>query len=312
MQAESKTSSTTSKKIPHVKKVLLTHQLKQSKPDTYDNPSIDSKLNEIQEPNTVDFIPELFRRDKLVQELEKSLAVIDNHSSDLSRIETEKTAVEMERNSLLKEIEETIFEIQSHVLNAKELELEKKVIEEECNDLREQVDHLRKVLESSNGGDICDGEDSLRALYEKANSRNQALEKEVKKLRTQNEKFLEKAHHSDIEDVSTSAIERELELLHDENSNLQKLLQMAEESEDHMAQELAECKSNFAQLQMANEMLAKEKSKLKYEKEQLELECDDLESEVEQLRVANSKLQDAKNGNALHLVSFVCSCFLLT
>ena len=244
-------------------------------------------------------------KNKLVQELEKNLAVIDNHSVDLSRLEEEKTAVVMERNSLLREMEETILEIQSHVVNAKELELEKKVIEEECNDLREQVEHLRRVLESSSNG-LQGDRASLGALYEEEQLRNQALEEELSKLRSQNEGIMDKGHHSDPEEISVTAMERELELLHDENCNLQKQLQMAEESEDNLAVELTQSNAKITELQAENEALSKESRKLKSTKEQLELECDDLTCVLEQLRVANSKLQDASDASIAGKVSWPC------
>ena len=50
--------------------------------------------------------PLVLRKDRLVQEIENSLAEIEDHYSSTSKLEEERSAVEMERNTLLKDIEE--------------------------------------------------------------------------------------------------------------------------------------------------------------------------------------------------------------
>ena len=68
-----------------------------------------------------DGTPLVLRKDRLVQEIENSLAEIEDHYSSTTKLEEERSAVEMERNSLLKDIEETITEIQNHVLNSSDV-----------------------------------------------------------------------------------------------------------------------------------------------------------------------------------------------
>lgn len=240
--------------------------------------------------------PLVLRKDRLVQEIENSLAEIEDHYSSTSKLEEERSAVEMERNSLLKDIEETITEIQNHVLNSSDLALEKGALQEECDGLRGQVDHLKTMLDSSH--DVENGEEigGLYPLSKNLKQQNIALKAEIDKLTLENEKLRSKEQNADGEDLMT----RELELLHDENANLQKLLQMAEQSEDNMAKELATCHSKFTEMQKLNESLKKETKQLKSLKEQLELDREDLEEEVESLQKRLNGSGD-QNGNVLML-----------
>ncbi|KAL9950269.1 hypothetical protein ACROYT_G042744 [Oculina patagonica] len=241
--------------------------------------------------------PVVLRKDRLVQEIENSLAEIEDHYSNTSKLEEERTAVEMERNSLLKDIEETITEIQNHVLNSSELALEKGALQEECDGLRGQVDHLKVMLDNSDDVENGDENDGLYPLSKKLKQQNLALKAEIEKLTLENEKLRGKEQNAD---VPSDLMSRELELLHDENANLQKLLQMAEESEDNMAKELTSSHSKLTEMQKLNESLKKEMKQLKSLKEQLELDREDLEEEVDSLQKRLNGSGD-QNGNVLML-----------
>lgn len=253
--------------------------------------------------------PLVLRKDRLVQEIENSLAEIEDHYSSTSKLEEERSVVEMERNSLLKDIEETITEIQNHVLNSSDLALEKGALQEECDGLRGQVDHLKTMLDNSD--DVENGEeiDGLYPLSKKLKQQNMALKAEIDKLTLENENLRSKEQNADCDGVPSDLMTRELELLHDENANLQKLLQMAEQSEDNMAKELTTCHSKFTEMQKLNESLKKETKQLKSLKEQLELDREDLEEEVESLQKRLNVSGD-QNGNSLMLkVRYnVCIC----
>lgn len=253
--------------------------------------------NGVDSPNGT---PLVLRKDRLVQEIENSLAEIEDHYSSTSKLEEERSAVEMERNSLLKDIEETITEIQNHVLNSSELAVEKGALQEECDGLRNQVDHLKMMLDNSD--DVENGEeiDGLYPLSKKLKQQNVTLKAEIDKLTLENEKLRSKEQYADCGDVPSDLMTRELELLHDENANLQKLLQMAEQSEENMAKELTTCHSKFTEMQKLNESLKKETKQLKSLKEQLELDREDLEEEVESLQKRLNGSGD-QNGNVLML-----------
>lgn len=248
--------------------------------------------------------PLVVRKDRLVQEIENSLAEIEDHYSNTSKLEEERSVVEMERNSLLKDIEETITEIQNHVLNSSELALEKGTLQEECDGLRGQVDHLKTLLDDS--GDVENGDES-NDLSHKLKAQNVALKADIDKLTLENEKLKGKDQNADLSDIPSDLLARELGLLHDENANLQKLLQMAEESEDNMTKELTANHSKLAEVQKLNESLKKENKQLKSLKEQLELDREDLEEEVDSLQKRLNESGD-QNGNVLMLkVRFVCT-----
>lgn len=244
--------------------------------------------------------PLVLRKDRLVQEIENSLAEIEDHYSSTSKLEEERSVVEMERNSLLKDIEETITEIQNHVLNSSELALEKGALQEECDGLRGQVDHLKMMLDNSDDVENGDENDGLFPLSKKLKQQNLALKAEIDKLTLENEKLSSKEQNSVCKEVPSDLMTRELELLHDENANLQKLLQMAEESEDNMAKELTSCHSKLTEMQKLNENLKKETKQLKSLKEQLELDREDLEEEVDSLQKRLNGSGD-QNGNVLML-----------
>lgn len=241
--------------------------------------------------------PVALRKDRLVQEIENSLAEIEDHYSNTSKLEEERSAVEMERNYLLKDIEETITEIQDHVLNSSELALEKGALQEECDGLRDQVDHLKMMLNSADDVENGDEADGLYPSSKKLKQLNLALKAEIDKLTLENEKLRSKEQNADM---PSDLMARELELLHDENANLQKLLQMAEESEDNMAKELTSYHSKFNETQKLNESLKKEVKQLKSLKEQLELDREDLEEEVDSLQKRLNGNGD-QNGNVLML-----------
>ena len=241
--------------------------------------------------------PVVLRKDRLVQEIENSLAEIEDHYSNTSKLEEERSAVEMERNSLLKDIEETITEIQNHVLNSSDLALEKGALGEECDGLRDQVDHLKMMLDNADDVENGDEADGLYPSSKKLKQQNLTLKAEIDKLTFENEKLRSKEQNADM---PSDLMSRELELLHDENANLQKLLQMAEESEDNMAKELTSCHSKFNETQKLNESLKKEVKQLKSLKEQLELDREDLEEEVDSLQKRLNGNGD-QNGNVLML-----------
>ena len=304
-------------KIKKPKKVVSSlHQnstssntVKQKNPDLFlrsdNNPSLiksSEGLFVLENGNEVDSsnrTPLVLRKDRLVQEIENSLTEIEDHYSSTSKLEEERSAVEMERNSLLKDIEETITEIQNHVLNSSDLALEKGALQEECDGLRGQVDHLKTMLDNSD--DVENGEE-VDGLYLSKNLKQQnlTLKAEIDKLTSENEKLRSKEQNADCEVVPSDLMTKELELLHDENANLQKLLQMAEQSEDNMAKELTTCHSKFAEMQKLNESLKKETKQLKSLKEQLELDREDLEEEVESLQKRLNGSGDL-NGNVLML-----------
>lgn len=304
-------------KIKKPKKVVSSlHQnstssntVKQKNPDLFlrsdNNPSLiksSEGLFVLENGNEVDSsnrTPLVLRKDRLVQEIENSLTEIEDHYSSTSKLEEERSAVEMERNSLLKDIEETITEIQNHVLNSSDLALEKGALQEECDGLRGQVDHLKTMLDNSD--DVENGEE-VDGLYLSKNLKQQnlTLKAEIDKLTSENEKLRSKEQNANCEVVSSDLMTKELELLHDENANLQKLLQMAEQSEDNMAKELTTCHSKFTEMQKLNESLKKETKQLKSLKEQLELDREDLEEEVESLQKRLNGSGD-QNGNVLML-----------
>ena len=244
--------------------------------------------------------PLVLRKDRLVQEIENSLAEIEDHYSSTSKLEEERSAVEMERNSLLKDIEEAITEIQNHVLNSSDLALEKGALQEECDGLRGQVNHLKLMLDNSDDVESGEENDGLIPPSKKFKQQNIALKAEIEKLTVENEKLRSKEQNADCDDVPSDLMTRELELLHYENANLQKLLQMAEQSEDNMAKELTTCHSKFTEMQKLNESLKKETKQLKSLKEQLELDREDLEEEVESLQKRLNGGGD-QNGNVLML-----------
>ena len=237
------------------------------------------------------------RKDRLVQEIENSLAEIEDHYSNTSKLEEERTAVEMERNNLLKDIEETITEIQNHVLNSSELELEKGALQNECDGLRGQVKHLKIMLDGSAGFENGRGRDSQYSILEKETL---ALKAEVNALSVENEKLKGRMKDAEDGDLSSDLVARELELLHDENSNLQKLLQMAEESEGNMDKELKSCQSQLVEMQTINDSIKKDTERLQAEKEQLELDQEDLEEELYSLQTSLKKNGD-QNANNLTL-----------
>ena len=304
-------------KIKKPKKVVSSlHQnstssntVKQKNPDLFlrsdNNPSLiksSEGLFVLENGNEVDSsnrTPLVLRKDRLVQEIENSLTEIEDHYSSTSKLEEERSAVEMERNSLLKDIEETITEIQNHVLNSSDLALEKGALQEECDGLRGQVDHLKTMLDNSD--DVENGEE-VDDLYLSKNLKQQnlTLKAEIDKLTSENEKLRSKEQNADCEVVPSDLMTKELELLHDENANLQKLLQMAEQSEDNMAKELTTCHSKLTEMQKLNESLKKETKQLKSLKEQLELDREDLEEEVESLQKRLNGSGD-QNGNVLML-----------
>ena len=304
-------------KIKKPKKVVSSlHQnstssntVKQKNPDLFlrsdNNPSLiksSEGLFVLENGNEVDSsnrTPLVLRKDRLVQEIENSLTEIEDHYSSTSKLEEERSAVEMERNSLLKDIEETITEIQNHVLNSSDLALEKGALQEECDGLRGQVDHLKTMLDNSD--DVENGEE-VDGLYLSKNLKQQnlTLKAEIDKLTSENEKLRSKEQNANCEVVPSDLMTKELELLHDENANLQKLLQMAEQSEDNMAKELTTCHSKFTEMQKLNESLKKETKQLKSLKEQLELDREDLEEEVESLQKRLNGSGD-QNGNVLML-----------
>lgn len=254
-----------------------------------------------------DGTPLVVRKDRLVQEIENSLMEIEDHYSNTSKLEEEKSAVEMERNSLLKDIEETITEIQNHVVNSSELAVEKGVLQEECDGLRGQVDHLKMLMDDSVDVENGDESDGLFPLSQKTKQQNLTLKAEVDKLTVENEKSRSKEQNADCKDVPLMS--RELELLHDENANLQKLLQMAEESEDNMAKELTSCHVKLTETQKLNESVKKEMKQLKSLKEQLELDREDLEEEVDSLQ-KRLKGNGDQNGNGsvqMLKVRYLCS-----
>ena len=228
-------------------------------------------------------LPLIVRKDRLVQEIENSLAEIEDHYSNTTKLEEERTVFEMERNNLLKDIEEAITEIQNHVLNSPGLEHEKGVFKEECDGLRDQVDQLKNVLGGSTGLEISSNSDELEKL---------ALKEEINSLTLENEKLKIKVKDADEGEVPSDMMSRELELLQDENSNLQKLLQMAEESEEHMRKELESCQGKLSEIQNQNDELMKENKRLTTEKEQLELDQEDLEEELCSLQTRLTKSKD--------------------
>lgn len=238
--------------------------------------------------------PIIRRKDRLVQEIENSLAEIEDHYSNTGKLEEEKSVVEMERNLLLKDIEETITEIQNHVVNSSELELERGALQEECDGLRGQVDHLKVVLDNQVDG-VNDEKTDLGIEKQILD-----LKAEINALTLENEKFKSKVRSDDDGDIPSDLMSRELELLHDENANLQKLLHMAEESEESMAKEFKSCQLKISDVQRLNESLKKENKKLKAEKEQLELDKEDLEEELDSLQKRFKKNPD-QNGNSLML-----------
>ncbi|XP_031550547.1 coiled-coil domain-containing protein 158-like [Actinia tenebrosa] len=241
----------------------------------------------------LDIAPYVVRKDRLIMELESSLAEIDDQCVSASRLEEQKNAAEEQRNVLLREIEGTVSEIQSHVLNAREMEIEKKAIENECKGLKKQVEHLRALLDGKEGNkqwnhiDILHGDDSMRASLAHANSKNQLLEKEVKKLRLANERL----HLKEKSSKGSADVEK----LRKENEELQKLLQAAEESENNIAQELATCHQTMAQMKHDYEQLNQEKLHIEAEKNSIALEKAELESELKKLHDS----QDKQNANAI-------------
>lgn len=251
---------------------------------------------QVYDDEDLDIAPYVERKDRLILELESSLAEMDDQCMSASRLEEQKTAAEEQRNSLLREIEATVSEIQGHVLNAREMEIEKKAIESECKGLKKQVEHLRALLDDKEGTkqwnhvDLLDGDDSMRASLAHANSRNQLLEKEVKKLRLANERLHLKEKSSKVSDA---------EKLRKENEDLQKLLQAAEESENNIAQELATCHQTMAQMKQDYEQLNQEKLHIEAEKNSLALEKTELEAELK--KVLDS--QDKQNANTIQKVS---------
>lgn len=242
--------------------------------------------------------PLVLRKDRLVQEIENSLTEIEDHYSNTSKLEEERSVVEMERNSLLKDIEEAIAEIQNHVLNSSDVAFEKDALQDECDGLRDQVVHLKTLLDNSVGLENSDASDnSSHELVQQ----NLALKADIEKLTLVNEQLKGLDQNTNMADnTSSNLLTRELELLHDENANLQKLLQMAEESEDNIAKELTTANSQQAEMQKLNESLKKENKQLKSLKEQLELDREELEEEVDSLQKRLSKAGD-QNGNAVLL-----------
>lgn len=241
--------------------------------------------------------PVVLRKDRLVQEIENSLAEIEDHYSNTSKLEEERSVVEMERNSLVKDIEETIAEIKNHVLNSSDVAFEKDALQDECDGLRDQVDHLKTLLDNSVGLENSDASDnSSHELMQQ----NLALKADIEKLTLENEQLKGLGQNTNMADNTSNLLTRELELRHDENANLQKLLQMAEESEDNIAKELTNANSQKAEMQKLNESLKKENKQLKSLKEQLELDREDLEEEVDSLQKRLSKTGD-QNGNVILL-----------
>ena len=241
--------------------------------------------------------PLVMRKDRLVQEIENSLAEIEDHYSNTSKLEEERSVVEMERNSLLKDIEETITEIQNHVLNSSDVAFEKEALQDECDGLRDQVDHLKTLLDNSAGLENGDENDDLS---HELKQQNLALKADIEKLTLENEQLKGKGQNTNMGDHTSNLLARELELLHDENANLKKLLQMAEESEGSITKELTNAQSKQAEMQKLNESLKKENKKLKSLKEQLELDREELEEEVDSLQKRLSNSGD-QNGNVVML-----------
>lgn len=287
--------------VPFNHKVPLSNTIKQKKTglileDSSSGVSTNSnKLHVFEIGSAVDDLeglPLVVRKDRLVQEIENSLAEIEDHYSNTSKLEEERTAVEMERNSLLKDIEETITEIQNHVLNSSELEHEKGGLKEECDGLRYQVDQLKNVLGGSTGFENGSNDDELT-------EQTLALKAEINSLTSENEKLKTKVKDVEVGELPPD-MSRELELLHDENSNLQKLLQMAEESEENMAKKLKSFEAKLTEIQKQNDELKNENKRLTTEKEQLELDQEDLEEELYSLQTRLKKSRD-QNQNDLML-----------
>ena len=282
------------------------HSIKQKKSDLILGDRTSSPLQKFDELHVFenrdcvdDFegLPFVVRKDRLVQEIENSLAEIEDHYSNTSKLEEERTVAEMERNNLFKDIEETITEIQNHVLNSSELELEKEALQKECDGLRDQVSHLKKVLGGSNN---LKNDDDIDGQFPDLEKQTLALKAEINTLTLENEKLKIKVKDGDDGDLPSDFMTRELELLHDENSNLQKLLQMAEESEENVAKEFRLCQSKMAEMQKLNDNLKKDAERLKAEKEQVEYDREDLEDELYNLQTSLKKDGD-QNGNSLLL-----------
>lgn len=242
-----------------------------------------------EDDDDLDLAPYVVRKDRLIQELETSLAEMDDQIESASRLEDQKTATEDQRSSLLKEIETAVSDIQDHVLNSRELEIEKKAIENECNSLKKQVKHLSTLLNDKkdvnvkqwNYFDSLDNEETMR-------TRIQVLEKEIKKLRLANERM----HLKEKSSKGTSGFEQ----LQRDNLDLQKLLQVAENSEDNIAHELATCHQTMAQMKDDFEQLEKVKGIIEEERDSLVLEKAEMEMEIKRLS------EDRQNCNVIDKV----------
>ncbi|KAK3752236.1 hypothetical protein QZH41_012244, partial [Actinostola sp. cb2023] len=250
-----------------------------------ENSKVHKSKFKVYDDDDLDLAPYVVKRkDRLIQELETSLAEMDGQLESASKLEEQKTAVVDQRASLLKEIEAAVNEIQGHVINAREMEIEKKAIENECNGLKNQVKHLRMLLDDKqtpnnkqwNYVDLMDEEGSMRASLAHANSRNHVLEKEVKKLRLASERMHLKER--------SSRGSADFEKLNREYADLEKLLQVAESSEDNIAQELATCHQTMAQMQDDYEQLEKVRSIIEEERDSLVLEKAELEMDIKKLR----------------------------
>ena len=250
------------------------------------------------------------RKDRLVQEIENSIAEIEDNYLNTARLEEEKSSVEMERNSLLRDIEETIADLQDHVLNSSELEYEKNTLKEECEGLREQVDHLKTVLDGSSDKAVNGDENDGQQLLLGHDKQISALKEEISQLTAENE-HLSSRLSKDSGDTLHKFTPDEIKLLQDENANLQKLLQMTEESEDNMANELTSCHSRLTEIQKLNDDLKKQNENLESIKEQLELDREELEEELDILR-KSKKEQEDKNGNVLMLKVAGCRVIVST
>ncbi|XP_032230079.1 A-kinase anchor protein 9 isoform X2 [Nematostella vectensis] len=243
----------------------------------------------------LELTPYIVRKDRLVQEIESTLAEMDDQISSSAKLQEQRIHVEEERNSLLKEIEGTVTEIQNHVLNARELEIEKKAIESECSGLKNQVQDLRKLLGKTtpmeNGLDhisFTNGEDSLQYDLDQANFRCQSLEKEVQKLRLSNEKLWLQSK------TSKGNSKDSLQKLQQDNTELEKLLQLAEESEDNIARELATCHQSMAEMKEKEDQLQQAVEKTEVALAQSELARVELEKQVKKLLVQVSEGTNSK------------------
>ena len=268
------------------------------------HPESETTLEDRDDPS-LDSLPYSVRKDLLVRELESSLAEMNDHLVNTKKLEEEKSVVEVERNSLLREIDGTISEIQDHVKNAKELEREKKASEEECVELRRQVQHLKQLLENENGPTLefkdrnaNRDSKSIARLLEEAHGKNRALEKEINQVRLENEELSIQIEATDAGLLPNGMDKDDIEALRKENEQLQKLLEMSEESEDNLSQELRECEKAYKQLEGRNKKLESRTAEFNSYKQQWEEERDVLEEELDRLKVELERFRGGSKNEA--------------